>query len=88
MFDDLRCDRALPDGKPGKQFQTKSFDDRGFFYYVITEDGRLVKNDNDIDFHGIVNFYSYDSKTGDWREFDAVFTHGQLETIKVVEVVA
>jgi hypothetical protein len=99
LFDYVRVDVPLPDGKPGKHFQTKDFDDPYLEQYVITSDGRLIHErvrydidppdkaagPTDCQFHGYLNFYDY-SDTHEWREFNAKFTDGRL--IEIVEVKA
>lgn len=95
MFDDVVCEVPLPDGKPGKYFQTKTFDAPYLEKYTITAEGRLFKDDpwwerpkgaepkpEDMNFHGVLNFYDYNTETKEWREFNAIFEHGQLERIQ------
>ena len=90
LFDHVRCDYPLPDRKPGKEFQTKSFDAPYMDRYWITAEGRLLRSRRypsdciDTNFHGVLNFYDYVDETKEWREFNAIFTHGQLETIQDV----
>jgi hypothetical protein len=97
MFDDVVCEAPLPDGKPGKHFQTKDFECPYLEKYTITADGRLFRDDpwwerkkgadpqpSDMNFHGVLNFYDYNTDTEEWREFNAIFTHGQLEKIQCV----
>ena len=96
LFDHVRCDYPLPDGKPGGSFQTKSFDAPYLEQYRITAEGRLLYDRAryaadppnklvdwiDTNFHGVLNFYDYVDETKEWREFNAIFTHGQLEMIQ------
>ena len=99
LFDEVRCDYPLPDGKPGTYFQTKTFDAPYIEQYRITPEGRLLREEPpwyeripvrgisnwvDTNFHGVLNFYDYDTKTKVWRNFNAIFTHGQLELIQDV----
>lgn len=65
--------------------------------YEVGEDGRLRKIEvcdpeegmgtklldppEDQDFHGWLTFYDYNRKTGDWHEYKAKFTDGQLVRI-------
>ena len=96
LFDNVRCEYPLPDGKPAVPFQTKTFDAPYSETYVITAEGRLLqeppwyaedkadRKPEDTNFHGVLNFYDYNTKTEEWREFNAIFTHGQLEFIQDV----
>lgn len=100
LFDYVRCDAPLPDGKPTPPdlFQTKDFDFPYMERYVITEAGRLVKlkvtyggpewmstpEDKDLNWHGYLNFYG--GEVNEWREFNAKFTDGQL--VEIVQAVA
>ena len=95
MFDDVVCEVPLPDGKPGKHFQTKDFEAPYLEKYTITADGRLFRDKpwwerkkddppdpSDMNYHGTLNFYDYNTETKDWREFNAKFTDGQLVAIE------
>lgn len=87
MFDCIRCRVPLPDGYSSSDLmQTKDFD-CGLFVHEISEDGRLLLDDGyskqDANYHGIVNFYDLD-KDDLFHEYNAVFTHGQLE--KIIQV--
>ena len=73
------CDMPLPDGWKGEGMETKDFDCE-LAEHVITKDGRLA---HDPGFHGVVNFYGTDSE-GDWHEYNAKFTDGQLVGITQV----
>ena len=42
MFDYVRCEAPLPDGKPDTEFQTKDFPEPYMETYTITSAGRLV----------------------------------------------
>ena len=84
MFDDIRCDVTLPDGKSGDAgFQTKDLDCT-LDEFVITETGRLIKqsknadphDDVDVNYDGDLVFYT-DYPDG-WRQFRATFRSGQL----------
>ena len=35
----------------------------------------------DTNYHGMLNFYSYNLKTGEWHEYDAKFTDGECVEI-------
>lgn len=82
MFDDVKCEVPLPDGYNGEWFQTKDFECSMLDKYVIRADGRLLRYDEDTNFHGILNFY--DLKNGVWHEYNAKFTDGKL--IEIVHV--
>ena len=98
LFDYVRCDIPLPDGKPTPRdlFQTKDFECPYMEHYVITAARRLVKlkalysgpawmstpEDTDLNWHGWLNFYG--GLPGEWREFNAKFTDGQLVEIQQV----
>lgn len=123
MFDDVRCERELPDGFDGRDFQTKDFACE-LDKYTITADGRLkrryvsdwvptdesewryspddpdplhqiwhlnskrrpVYSECDMNFHGIVNFYTGtgDRKDGTWEwfQYKAKFTDGTLVSVE------
>jgi hypothetical protein len=43
---------------------------------------------NNMNYHGVVNFYTYDSIDDDtdfWVDFKAIFSHGKLENIEFLE---
>jgi len=97
LFDYVKCEVGLPDGKANDcEFQTKDFDCPYMETYTITAQGRLVHNavrydidppdkrtgSIDMNFHGYLNFYGGDD--GEWREFNAKFTDGQL--IEIVKI--
>lgn len=97
LYDYVRCDAPLPDGKPTPPglFQTKDFPITCMERYTITADGRLIWHresfhstrvgpvvDEDLNWHGDLNFYARDG--GEWREFTAKFTDGQL--VEIVRV--
>jgi hypothetical protein len=86
MFDYVRCDAPLPDGRttPPDEFQTKDFDHPYLDHYVITQAGRLVLGEKDLNYNGTLNFYGGRSYEG-WREFNARFVDGQLVEIEQVE---
>lgn len=98
LFDEVKCEVPLPDGKPAVVFQTKTFEEPYLEKYTIRADGRLIhdKPRYDIDppdaahgpvdtnYHGVLNFYNYDTGSGEWREFDAKFTDGNLVSITQV----
>lgn len=56
----------------------------GSLEQVIGSVRRVNLRLRDLDFHGILNFYGHDER-GQWREYNAKFTDGQLVEIKVVE---
>lgn len=87
MFDEIRCEVALPDGydTEGVGFQSKSFPDCGLCRYTITAVGRLLDAaGNDLEPEGYLIFYtSDDSEIGEdrWHEYRARFVAGQLQDI-------
>lgn len=44
----------------------------------------INKRWRDLDFHGDFHFYGSEGDGGEWHEYAARFTHGTLESIKVV----
>lgn len=101
LFDYVKVEVPLPDGRPAPldHFQTKQFEMPYMETYTIKADGRLIhdkprydcdppgatRGQIDTNFHGVLNFYDYDTKTGEWREFDAKFTDGELVYIERIE---
>lgn len=92
LFDDVICGVPLPDGfdRVDGHFQTKTFPDPYLEKYTITPEGRLMHQPTfddeatDTNYHGVVNFYGSD-KDGNWHEYNAKFTDGQLVKIELVE---
>ena len=71
MYDYLRCDRPLEDGRviEGQDWQTKDGPcELGLL--VITDAGRLMVEDVDANYHGEVRFYSRG------EEYSALFVDG------------
>lgn len=99
LFDDIRCDAPLPEGceragGKGRWFQTKDFPEPYLDKYAITADGRLVQLDGHdwskeiqhlADYHGILNFYDYNTDTKEWWKLNAKFTDGRLVGITLAE---
>ena len=90
MFDEIRCDAALPDDacEAGTCFQTKSLPDPCMCRYWITASGRFVDSDgNDLEASGYITFYAYpkDRASGDSLielvEYRAKFLDGNLDSI-------
>jgi len=86
MFDDITCEYALP-GEPKPKdiiFQTKDFDCL-LDHYMITKDGRLTKENSQVQFHGALRFYTY---TDDdmWFEYEANFADGRLIEIQPISI--
>jgi hypothetical protein len=86
MYDDVTCEHALP-GEPKPKdnyFQTKDFD-RLMDHYTITANGRLLKEKAEVQFHGMLNFYTY---TNDdmWFEYEAKFADGRLIEIQPISI--
>lgn len=101
MFDEVECQVPLPDGWEHPVFQTKTFDEPYLDRYIIRADGRLIRKkpwysdqiteDTDLNYHGILNFYSYEGDPNDetpieqrWHEYNAKFTDGHLVSIEAV----
>ena len=85
MFDNLTCEFPLPaEPKPDENyFQTKDFECQ-LHHYTITADGRLLRNDTDVQYHGVINFYTY---TGEiWFEYEAKFADGKLVDIRAASI--
>jgi len=82
MYDDITCEHVLPfEPKPrSNSFQTKDFD-RLMDHYTITKDGRLLKREVEVPFHGMLNFYTY-THDNMWFEYEAKFTDGRLIEIR------
>jgi hypothetical protein len=86
MFDEVTCEYALP-GEPKPKdinFQTKNFDCL-LDHYMITKDGRLMKENSQVQFHGVLRFYTY---TDDdmWFEYEANFADGRLIEIQPISI--
>jgi hypothetical protein len=89
-FDDVRCEATLPPhkGEPGRDFQTKFFDDPYFRKFVITADGRLTCDEAVPGLDTItcdLDFYEYQTRTGEWWEFVARFVDGNLLSIRLAD---
>jgi hypothetical protein len=96
MFDTIHCEYPLPVTEhQGLDFQTKDLECR-LGIYTITREGRLVRHarrggrgepDRDVEWplHGDIRFYT--SKSKEWIEYVARFTHGQVEWIRPLEEV-
>lgn len=83
LFDYVRCRHPLPDGfEPGDGlFQTKSMDCPYLNVYVITEDGRLIREDGgeDLsDFHGDLEF-GWSNLTAGWNGFVATENDAEVD---------
>lgn len=96
MFDEIRCEAALPDSGATARvwFQTKSFPDPCMQRFTITSAGRLINSlGNDLEVDGYVTFYTTDEARSpaagvpnrSWREYRARFIAGQLQSIVRVE---
>jgi hypothetical protein len=86
MYDDITCEHVLPfEPKPrGNSFQTKDFD-RLMEHYTITKDGRLLKREVEVPFHGMLSFYTY-TDDNMWFEYEAKFTDGRLIEIRPISI--
>lgn len=90
MFDYVRCEYPLPDGRnpTANSYQTKDlYLELGLA--TITAEGQLLYRDyeepessnrND-DYTGSLSFYDFVSKTGEWFEYTAEFVDGKLQSI-------
>jgi hypothetical protein len=91
MFDYVSSKKKLPsviiEGKKYDPthivYQTKSLENC-LLHYSISEDGKLLCEGNDIDYHGYVHFYTYKNINEQryWLHFDAKFTDGYLVDIQ------
>ena len=68
------------DPDPDMAFQTKDLDPY-MNTYTITPSGRLMLESNDVNCHGMLNFYRFDEDEN-WWEYDAKFTDGKCVEIK------
>jgi hypothetical protein len=86
IYDDITCEHALP-GEPkpkDNHFQTKDLDCL-LHHYTITRDGRLLKKKDAVQFHGILNFYTY-TYDDMWFEYEAMFINGRLIEIQPISI--
>jgi hypothetical protein len=85
MFDNLTCEYPLP-AEPNpddNSFQTKDFECQ-LEHYTITADGRLLRKDTAVQYHGVIRFYTY---TGEmWFEYEAKFADGNLIDIRALSI--
>jgi len=89
MFDEIFCEAPLPGPiKPKtKSFQSKDLECL-LDLYTITKDGRLLKDQHLCEYHGMLNFYTYE-REGDyryWFEYEAKFTDGILQHIELLKI--
>ena len=86
IFDDITCEHVLPaQPKPKTNlFKTKDFDCLDE-HYTITQDGRLMKDGNDMQFDGSLRFETY-TKDHMWFEYVARFTNGRLVEIQPISI--
>jgi hypothetical protein len=96
MFDEIRCEVALPDRLSPEEtiFQTKTFPEPCLQRYVITKAGRLIDHaGNDLEPDGYIEFYTSEPSSNPgagkdqsvWREYRARFLVGQLQEIVSVK---
>lgn len=80
IFSYITYEGDLPDDAKfeGSTFQSKSIFAIGNI--LISKKGRLMADEIDTNYHGIINFNKSDL-TGEWREYWAKFTNGQLDCI-------
>ena len=67
---------------PEYGWQTKDFPGVGDL--TITEDGRLVRHDKDINYDGYFDFVNDRPEDDDLTEFRAYFVDGKLEKIEIL----
>lgn len=94
MFDDVNFEYRMPDGFDGWGYQTKDFDCT-LDVYTVTPGGRLYRTScsghrdddgredrpiGDLSYDGTLNIYT--SGRAGWREYDLVFTQGNLVEIR------
>lgn len=89
LFDDIRCEYPLPETEvpcPSVTFQTKDFPYPYCDKYLITEDGKLMKEvEGELVFTphlGYIDFYDGDDNGG-WWGYRARFIDGILDGIEV-----
>lgn len=76
MYDHVKIEVPLPEGKPNHYvFQTKDFDCL-LHNYIITKNKTLIRDGEEIDFHGWLYFYG--GPNNEFNEYDAKFTDGKL----------
>jgi hypothetical protein len=95
MFDEIKCEYPLPDPEVQDHvFQTKDFENL-MERYTITKEGRLIFNQTtDLNFHGILNFYTYTGDLNDttidsdyrWYGYNCKFTDGIVVSIERADV--
>lgn len=99
MYDEVQFEAERPELEGCRDFQTKSLD-RILDRYVVTKAGRLCRVGNviadetpdakrqdepfDIECHGDIRLVTTES--GEFKEFVARFTHGTLESIRLVDL--
>lgn len=89
MYDNVVCKKPLPDGYQGNSMQTKCFSCE-LDTYEISVSGRLLRSSwskdstEDVNYHGWFRFYDSDKVTGNWHEYKAKFTDGNL--VEIVQV--
>jgi hypothetical protein len=54
-------------------------------HYTITADGRLLKEKAEVQFHGMLNFYTY-TNDAMWFEYEAKFADGRLIEIQPISI--
>jgi hypothetical protein len=92
LFDDIYCEYPLPsfivEGRKvmlrNNTWQTKSLENL-LNHYLITADGRLVLDDEDMEYHGFIKCYDiYQVKKNRyWIEYTIKFTNGYVVEARV-----
>ncbi|MFD0917985.1 hypothetical protein ACFQ14_16395 [Pseudahrensia aquimaris] len=87
LYDNIICEYPLPEpiAPDGVEFQTKDTPDPHLRVYTITANGRLHLDGSDQNFDGEVRFYGDGDTSGEWYDYCAKFTDGQLLEITLVK---
>jgi hypothetical protein len=81
LFDDVTVRYPLPD--PDMQdaaFQTKDLLNT-LTQFTITEEGRLLAGDREMDYHGDIAIYAFHPARPGLMTYHVRFTHGLVESI-------
>lgn len=76
MYDYIRCECDLPNGRQDWEYQTKDTPLQRLDTYTISEDGRLLDPDGvDTKWHGDINFY-----LSNWAGYRPIAGHKKYRT--------